>query len=586
MQVRVPSSGFSPTGISVNAIAGTNVVFFGIDASPSARTGLLGFAVRRIDHTEAGQPGADRWLSGRKVFKSVVPAPDANKEYETRLHPIQSFVWSDYRAKPGYSYTYFVHAMYGTPAAPQLAAPVEISVRTEASDDAGAHAVFFNRGAIASQAFSLKFPELADKDTIDLARFDNPKDVATVWLSRGLLEAALAFINSTTPDEKLRVAAYEFSYAPILLALKDAHDRGVDVRIVYEAGTVKKDGKIKDTSATASAKDAIEHHQIPASILIKRTKRAAIPHNKFIVKLRRNGAGKHVPVEVWTGSANFTMSGFLGQANCGHLVRDSDVAKTFLAYWTALSGDPVPDKLKTWVMKETPNPAAILPSRTTVLFSPRKDSKMLAWYAARVAEARSAVFFTAAFGLNPDNNKLHAQVMEKADAMRYVLLEKPDAEANKLHKTDTGFLAANGAGLGMDSGTHDPLPGWKLASWFPEFHFRDQGNVFYVHLKFLLLDPLGDDPVVISGSANFSPNSLLGNDENMLLIRGDKRVAHSYFTEFDRLFRHFSYRDAANDGGAKNADKGKFLIEGKDWTLKDFKKRSFHDRRRRMLAGG
>ncbi len=585
MQVRVPSSGFSPTGISVNAIAGTNVVFFGIDASLKARKGLLGFAVRRIDHTETGKPGSDRWLSGRKVFKSVVPSPDPKKEYDTNLHPVQSFVWSDYRAKPGYSYTYFVHAMYGTPAAPQLSPPVEVSVRTEASDDTGAHAVFFNRGAIASQAFSQKFPELADKDTIDLTRFDNPKDSATIWLSRGLLEAALAFINSTTPDEKLRVAAYELSYAPILLSLKAAHDRGVDVMIVYEAGTVKEKGKIKDTSATSSAKTAIAKHGIPASILVKRTKRAAIPHNKFIVKLRRNSAGKHVPEEVWTGSSNFTMSGFLGQANCGHLVRDPDVAKAFLSYWTALAGDPVPDKLKPWVMKETPNPAASLPSRTTVLFSPRKDSKMLAWYAARVAEAKNAVFFTAAFGLNPENNALHAQVMEKADSMRYVLLEKPDFDAGKLHKSDAGFLAANGAGLGMDRTTRDPLPGWKLASWFPEFHFRDQGNVFYVHLKFLLLDPLGDDPVVISGSANFSPNSLLGNDENMLLIRGDKRVAHSYFTEFDRLFRHFSYRGAANDGGAKNADKGKFLIEDKDWTLKDFRKDTFHDRRRRMFAG-
>ncbi len=584
MQIRVPSSGFSPTGISVNAVSGTNVVFFGIDASLAARKGLLGFAIRRVDHTEAGQPGADRWLSGRKVFKSVVVSPDPRKEYETSLHPVQSFVWSDYRAKPGYSYTYFIHAMYGTPSAPKLAKPVEVSLRTESNDDSGTHAVFFNRGAIASQAFSEKFPELAEKETIDLARFDDPRDSATVWLSRGLLEAALTFISSTTPDEKLRVAAYELSYAPILLALKSAHQRGVDVKIVHEAGTHKVGGKTKDTDATASAKLAISKHQIPTSVLIKRTKRAAIPHNKFIVKLRKNSAGKHVPEEVWTGSSNFTMSGFLGQANCGHLVRDQDVAKTFMAYWTALSGDPAPDKLKPWVMKNTPNPANQLPSRTTVLFSPRKDSKMLTWYANRVAEAKTAVFFTAAFGLNPEGNALHAQVMEKADTMRYVLLEKPDFEAGKLHKQDVGFLAANGTGLGID-GNRDPLPSWKLASWFPEFHFRDQGNVFYVHLKFLLLDPLGNDPVVISGSANFSPNSLLGNDENMLLIRGDKRVAHAYFTEFDRLFRHFSYRNAANHGGAKSVDQGKFLIEGKDWTLKDFRKGSFHDRRRRMFAG-
>ena len=42
--------------------------------------------------------------------------------------------------------------------------------------------------------------------------------------------------------------------------------------------------------------------------------------------------------------------------------------------------------------------------------------------------------------------------------------------------------------------------------------------MFYVHTKFMLIDPLSEDPVVITGSANFSKNSLVNNDENMLLI--------------------------------------------------------------------
>ena len=52
-----------------------------------------------------------------------------------------------------------------------------------------------------------------------------------------------------------------------------------------------------------------------------------------------------------------------------------------------------------------------------------------------------------------------------------------------------------------------------------------------MHSKFLLIDPLSDDPLVCSGSANFSRNSLINNDENMLLIRGDTRVADIYLTE-------------------------------------------------------
>lgn len=56
------------------------------------------------------------------------------------------------------------------------------------------------------------------------------------------------------------------------------------------------------------------------------------------------------------------------------------------------------------------------------------------------------------------------------------------------------------------------------------------------------MDPLGDDPIVVTGSANFSEASTNGNDENMLLIRGHLRVADIYFTEFNRLFNHYYFR--------------------------------------------
>ena len=67
-------------------------------------------------------------------------------------------------------------------------------------------------------------------------------------------------------------------------------------------------------------------------------------------------------------------------------------------------------------------------------------------------------------------------------------------------------------------------------------------HVSYIHSKFLLMDPLSKDPIVVTGSANFSKASTNDNDENMLIIRGDKRVADIYFTEFNRLFFHYYFR--------------------------------------------
>src|SRR5439155_12902125 len=72
-------------------------------------------------------------------------------------------------------------------------------------------------------------------------------------------------------------------------------------------------------------------------------------------------------------------------------------------------------------------------------------------------------------------------------------------------------------------------------------------HVSYIHSKFLLHDPLGDDPIVVTGSANFSDASTNDNDENMIVIRGSQRAADIYFTEFNRLFNHYYFRSVTED---------------------------------------
>lgn len=94
----------------------------------------------------------------------------------------------------------------------------------------------------------------------------------------------------------------------------------------------------------------------------------------------------------------------------------------------------------------------------------------------------------------------------------------------------------------------------------------------YVHSKFLLRDPLGADPIVVTGSANFSPASTNANDENMLIIRGDRRVADIYFTEFNRIFNHYYFQavaEATERAGRSDAEGTLFLKEkAKDWLVK------------------
>src|SRR5205085_5144377 len=132
-----------------------------------------------------------------------------------------------------------------------------------------------------------------------------------------------------------------------------------------------------------------------------------------------------------------------------------------------------------------------------------------------------------------------------------------------------------------------PIKEFDLDKWFlKEEHFRrsNEGFVFFIHTKFLLIDPLSDDPLVCSRSANFSSNSLLQNDENMLLVRGDTRVADIYMTEFDRIFRHFYFRNIANELAAKGKNaEGAFLSETSAWTDSYFRPNAFKTLRRAMF---
>ncbi|MCA1409001.1 hypothetical protein I6F26_33120 [Ensifer sp. IC3342] len=389
-------------------------------------------------------------------------------------------------------------------------------------------------------------------------------------------------------EEVAFLMAHEFTYPPVLNALKRAIDRGVDVKIVHEAGKKKVKGAMVDTEATKSAKKAIKAAGLPAGSLIKRTKRSKIPHNKFIVRLKKGT----IPSAVWTGSTNFTPSGFLGQTNVGHRIDDEAVANKFLAYWNLLAKDPTPDDRKKAVEDLSPTPRGVNDQGITSIFSPRTTPKMLEWYAERIRAAEHTVMFTGGFGVS---DVLAPAFAEDRDFLRFILLEKPPRSKTKLLLgDDRDLILVYGNVLGEayrknkkgELTLRRKIPGFELTRWFlEEEHYRKFGNIFFIHTKLMLVDPLSDDPLVFTGSANFSDDSLLDNDENMVLIRRDTRVADIYLTEFDRILRHFHFRNIAaetSDGGGSGS--AVFLKETpEEWQWRYFREGEFKDRRRRMF---
>ena len=88
-------------------------------------------------------------------------------------------------------------------------------------------------------------------------------------------------------------------------------------------------------------------------------------------------------------------------------------------------------------------------------------------------------------------------------------------------------------------------------TWIAKALNRLNGYVDYVHTKLMIVDPLSDDPLVVTGSGNWSSESCEENDENMVVIRGDQRVADIYLTEFMRLFNHYRLRGKAKTPKSK-----------------------------------
>ena len=163
-------------GLKVHAVAGTYVVLLGLDLPEADCAGLLGFSIHRRDHTEdtAG------FLSAMKAFAETDPGFPPGSLYSTEHHPIQSFQWADYSAKPGHSYSYRITALKGTPANLVCHAEVTLDIVTE-SPETGDHDIYFNRGIAASQAYLRRFGDRLPEEV--------PNGKAFEWLSRGLNEA-------------------------------------------------------------------------------------------------------------------------------------------------------------------------------------------------------------------------------------------------------------------------------------------------------------------------------------------------------------------------------------------------------------
>jgi phosphatidylserine/phosphatidylglycerophosphate/cardiolipin synthase-like enzyme len=387
-------------------------------------------------------------------------------------------------------------------------------------------------------------------------------------LSRKLFEALTGFIRlaagEDASDYKLRAMLYEFRYLPVGEAFSAASKAGADVAIRYEAQSYKKENE--EMINFAGIEDICEPQK----------SRAGIRHNKFIVLIHKNQ-----PIAVWTGSTNISAGGIFGHSNVGHIIWDEGMAQLYLDYWKRLAqpevtlGKLVAANLE---VEPTPEPESVPPSnRMLTLFSPRDDKetvKTLHWYSDLMGSARRIVCMTFAFNLDD----FFRDVLVRDDqTLRYAVFDKnlDIAVEEQINQVRNTVIAA---GSKLTKGDMENFIGENLTGF---------NRNLYIHDKFLLVDPLGDDPIVVTGTANFSRASQHANDENMIVIRGNRRVADIYFGEFMRIFDHLYARyivEKMKKAGTHDPDAGFLKEQTKDWVPQHFKEGRKELRRRYFMG--
>lgn len=551
--------------LKIYAVAGTQTVLlsFDIDKKKLDKQKFIGFSVERKD-----KDGHVIFLNGSKHFASLANNPDEKLRNKSL---VQTFYWQDYTADPDQTYTYTIKPMFGSAESPKENFTASIKVTTEKLHD-GKHSVYFNFGVTGSQAYAKKF-----KNTPPNSLKGNDRIKALNYLGRDLWsEGLLKFIKQANDNSySIYGAFYEFQYEDFLKELSNVKKNGVDVQLIvsgkdeqYKDRTDKRNGVVKMGNETM-----IKKAGLVTCVKALRTKPSQ-PHNKFMV-LCKNGVAE----QVWTGSTNITMAGIFGHCNTGHWIVDKEIAQQYLTYWNALIGDPAMSEVAK--VSEAINNAAdlvALPKGDYVFFSPRdrgttvKPSKHLENYARLIDSAKELVCMIFPFNMDEVFSKVYAK---NKKYLRLLLFES-SADAASVQSNDTDLkITAGKVYTGKEQGFVSEITAKATTG----------AGILYVHNKFFILDALTASPVVLTGSANFSNNSIRNNDENSILIKGDMRVADIYLTEFDRLFTHFWPRYLATLNSKNKPSQGFSapLDETGTWHKKYFDLKKFATKRKKLF---
>lgn len=309
---------------------------------------------------------------------------------------------------------------------------------------------------------------------------DNIEAEGTSTAITPMEQALLDRLNSAVFS--IDAAIYDFNRLSIRDALLAAHNRGVTVRVV--------------TDDEAYLEPVYYPHFAvleAAGISIINDDRSSIMHNKFFV----------VDGEViWTGSVNMSDTGFTYNHENALVLTSTLLADIYTIEFEEMFVD---GRFGTAKTDNTTHTVAYNGIPMGIYFSP-SDGAM-----AEVLEAVNGASESIHFGI----------FFFTDDALRQAMLAKMQSGV-----TVTGIWDELGA---ANAYSEDET----LCEAGANIKIEDFGGK--LHHKFMIIDGQGSNPVVVTGSMNWSAAGDEENDENTLIIQ-DAAVAQAYLAAFDELY--------------------------------------------------
>jgi HKD family nuclease len=278
------------------------------------------------------------------------------------------------------------------------------------------------------------------------------------------------------------VALYELDRAGVRDALIAAHQRGVAVRVVG-------DDEIAASIGDGPFYSALTAAGIP---LVTDAPRSSLQHNKFAV---------FDGTVTWTGSANFSDTAFSRNGENVVVVTSTLIADIYTDEFEEMFGGA----FSTAKVDNTADEALVDGRRVEVAFAPSDNvqARLIAALNSADHSIRVAMF---SFTSDPLGDALIA-AHQRGVSVEVLL----NAVASGTASSERDRLCAAGVTV-------------RVEDW--------NGTL---HNKYAIIDAAtASDPLVITGSTNWSANAVTSNDENAIIIH-DPAIAAAFTADFARL---------------------------------------------------